>query len=327
MERSVYMKTFFDAMVLPYRCKEDIPIEKDKWYVVNTRFGEDIAYSLSGVLEMSTEDFSRHLQKHDAHTHNNPTNNVQQIDGIELDDKSILENKQEHTPIEINQLYVIRLATEKEVKEWQALREESSHAYQLALKEIQSLQLDMKLINVHFLLGRKKIIFNFTSDNRVDFRQLVKNLAAIFRTRIEMRQIGVRDAAKILGGCGICGIELCCTRSNCHMNSIYLKMAKDQGFLVNSSKLTGVCGRLLCCLAYEVDFYHQERGIYPDIGAKVLVGNLEYRVMSINLLRREVVISDENHHIRKIAPHELKKVTGKDGVVYQLVVVGGEEER
>lgn len=320
MEKAAYMKTFFDSMVLPYRCQGDITVEKGKWYVVNTRFGEDIAYSMSGVTEISLEILHRYFHKHENHVAQ-----AQQVEGIEVDDKSILETKQEHAPVEIENLFVIREATSQEVSEWQALRKEATEAYNLALKEIRDLQLDMKLINVHFLMGRKKVIFNFTSDNRVDFRQLVKRLAALFRTRIEMRQIGVRDAAKIEGGCGICGIELCCTRSNCHMSSIYLKMAKDQGFLVNSSKLTGVCGRLLCCLAYEVDFYQQEKGFYPDVGARVRVGNLAYRVMSVNLLRKEVVIVDENHHMRKVAPHELKKMTDKEGVYYQLVAVPGED--
>ncbi|MCX7881931.1 MAG: hypothetical protein N2314_01780 [Brevinematales bacterium] len=320
MEKAAYMKTFFDSMVLPYRCQGEIKVEKGKWYVVNTRFGEDIAYSTSGVMEISHEILHRYFHKHENHPQS-----PQQVEGIELDDKSILETKQEHAPVEVEHLYVIREATQNEVSEWQKLREEATEAYGLALKEIKELQLDMKLINVHFMMGRKKVIFNFTSDNRVDFRQLVKRLASIFRTRIEMRQIGVRDAAKIEGGCGICGIELCCTRSNCHMSSIYLKMAKDQGFLVNSSKLTGVCGRLLCCLAYEVDFYQQEKGFYPDVGAKVKVGNLMYKVLSVNLLRREVVIVDENHHMRKVAPHELKKVTDKEGVYYQLAALPGED--
>ncbi len=308
-------------MVLPYRCEGNITVEKNKWYVVNTRFGEDIALSMTGVVEISHEELRRYLHKPEP-----VAQPAQQAEDIELDEKSILEAKQEHAPVEIEHLFVIRLATEKELQEWQNLRAESHQAYQLALKEIKSLQLDMKLINVHFLLGRKKVIFNFTSDNRVDFRQLVKQLAAIFKTRIEMRQIGVRDAAKIEGGCGICGVELCCTRSNCHMSSIYLKMAKDQGFLVNSSKLTGVCGRLLCCLAYEVDFYQQEKGFYPEVGSKVMVGNLEYHVMSINLLKREVVLVDENHHVQKVSPYALKKIPRKEGAIYQLVGSGGEEK-
>jgi len=322
MEKAAYMKTFFDAMVLPYRCQKNMVVEKGKWYVVNTRFGEDLAYSMSDTVEISLDLLHRYFHKREE---NNAQ--AQQVEGIELDDKSILEQKQEHAPVEVDHLFVMRPATEAEIKEWQAMRQESPEAYKLALKEIRDLQLDMKLINVHFMLGRKKVIFNFTSDNRVDFRQLVKRLASIFHTRIEMRQIGVRDAAKIEGGCGICGLELCCMRSNCHMSSIYLKMAKDQGFLVNSSKLTGVCGRLLCCLAYEVDFYQQEKVLYPDVGARVKVGTLDYRVMSVNLLRREVVIVDANHHIRKIAPHELQKRTDKEGVYYQLVALSGEDNK
>jgi cell fate regulator YaaT (PSP1 superfamily) len=140
---------------------------------------------------------------------------------------------------------------------------------------------------------------------------LVKKLAALFKTRIEMRQIGVRDAAKIQGGYGVCGIICCCARSNCHMNSIFLKMAKDQGFVVNSSKLTGLCGRLMCCLAYENDFYVEEKKKYPNLGSIVTDGKNKYKIISVNILRDEIFASDEMHHQRKF-PHSAIEFMRKD---------------
>jgi cell fate regulator YaaT (PSP1 superfamily) len=200
---------------------------------------------------------------------------------------------------QIENFKIIKQVAEEDLKNWQAFREDEKKAFCQAKKEINDLKLEMKLINVHFLYQKKKIIFNFTADNRIDFRQLVKRLASIFKTRIEMRQIGVRDAAKIIGSYGVCGIVNCCLRSNCHINSIYLKMAKDQGFVVNSSKLTGSCGRLMCCLSYEAQFYNEEKKDYPVLGSVVTDGNKNYTVSSNNIIKKEVYVCDENHHQKK----------------------------
>lgn len=296
--KAAYIKTSFDNMVLPYVVPEGMTIVEGKWYVVNTKFGEDIGLAESSVKELTKDRFQ--LKKANV-DHGNDAD----IDDIEIDDTSILETKDEHIPLEmdlqqIENLRVIKEAAAEELKQWKSFRVDELKAFESAKKEIKDLNLDMKLINVHFLYQRKKIIFNFTADNRIDFRQLVKRLAGLFKTRIEMRQIGVRDAAKILGGYGVCGVVNCCLRSNCHMNSIYLKMAKDQGFVVNSSKLTGSCGRLMCCLSYEIDFYAEEKKKFPEVGAVVDDGAKTYNVFSLNYIKKEVyVISGENHHQKK----------------------------
>ncbi len=304
--KAAYIKTFFDNMILPYIVSPEIEVVTGKWYIVNTKFGEDIGLASSGIKEIPSEKFQI---KKPVIEHANDAD----IDDIEIDDTSILENKNEHIPLDVENLQlenfkIIKEATQDELIHWQSFRPEEIKAFESAKKEIKDLGLEMKLINVHFLYQRKKIIFNFTADNRIDFRQLVKRLASIFKTRIEMRQIGVRDAAKILGGYGVCGILNCCLKSNCHINSIYLKMAKDQGFVVNSSKLTGSCGRLMCCLAYEIDFYSEEREKYPDIGAIVHEGVKNFTVVSINVLKREIYISDENHHQKKFNLENLRFV-------------------
>ncbi len=307
--RAAFIKTFFDNMILPYIAKEGMEIIPGNWYVINTKFGEDIGLATSIVKEIPKERF--HIKK-PVVEHVNDAD----IDDIEIDDTSILEKKNEHIPLEIDSkqienFQIIKEATQDELSQWQSFRAEELKAFESAKKEIKDLNLEMKLINVHFLYQRKKIIFNFTADNRIDFRQLVKRLAGIFKTRIEMRQIGVRDAAKILGGYGVCGVMNCCLKSNCHINSIYLKMAKDQGFVVNSSKLTGSCGRLMCCLAYEIDYYSEERKKYPDVGSLILDGQKNYSVVSLNIIKEEVYIADENHHQKKY-PLEMLKFQRKD---------------
>jgi cell fate regulator YaaT (PSP1 superfamily) len=304
MIKVAYIKTFFDNMVLPYIIPDGMTIETNKWYIINTKFGEDIGLSCTNQREIAPEGLRTSKKHHDI------TSDTE-IDDIEIDDEFILQKTEEHIPIELENNRIIREAKEEEIREREKFASEEPKAFQDAVREITELKLEMKLINVHFLLNKKKVIFNFTADSRIDFRQLVKRLASIFRTRIEMRQIGVRDAAKILGGYGVCGEICCCIRSNCHVNSIFLKMAKDQGFVVNSSKLTGLCGRLMCCLAYENDFYVEERKKYPEIGSVVIDGQKQFRVFSINVLKDEVYVIDEHHHQKSIS-HTALRLTEKD---------------
>jgi cell fate regulator YaaT (PSP1 superfamily) len=304
--KAAFVKTFFDNMVLPYLVPENFDVQPNKWYLVNTKFGEDVGLALSCAKEMSKDKFQ--IKKTASENH---SNHDSEISEIEIDDASILETKNEHIPLEMENLQIenfkfIKEISTADIEDWHHCKKEEKKAFDSAKKEIEDLKLEMKLINVHFLYQKKKIIFNFTADNRIDFRQLVKRLAGIFKTRIEMRQIGVRDAAKVLGGYGVCGVLNCCLRSNCHMNSIYLKMAKDQGFVVNSSKLTGSCGRLMCCLSYEASFYAEERKKYPEIGSIILDGAKSYRMHSQNYLTKEIFAVDEHHHQKKFSLENLK---------------------
>ncbi|WP_019846885.1 competence/sporulation regulator complex protein RicT, partial [Bacillus subtilis] len=159
--------------------------------------------------------------------------------------------------------------------------------------------LDMKLVDVEFTFDRNKVIFYFTADGRVDFRELVKDLASIFKTRIELRQIGVRDEAKMLGGIGPCGRMLCCSTFLGDFEPVSIKMAKDQNLSLNPTKISGLCGRLMCCLKYENDEYETAKEQLPDIGemittangpAKVVGLNILERVLQVELINREKVI-------------------------------------
>ncbi|MDF2608098.1 MAG: hypothetical protein K0S34_2294 [Bacillales bacterium] len=160
---------------------------------------------------------------------------------------------------------VIRIATDEDQSIIRANRTEAKDSFELCQRKVQDHNLDMKLIDVEYTFDRNKIIFYFTADGRIDFRELVKDLAAIFRTRIELRQIGVRDEAKMLGGIGPCGRMLCCSTFLGDFDPVSIKMAKDQNLSLNPTKISGICGRLMCCLKYENDDYEHLKNILPDL--------------------------------------------------------------
>ncbi|QGG48676.1 PSP1 domain-containing protein [Heliorestis convoluta] len=150
---------------------------------------------------------------------------------------------------------VLRIATEEDIKQVEENQEKESKAYEICQKKIVQHQLPMKLVDVEYTFDSSKIIFYFTADGRVDFRELVKDLAAVFRTRIELRQIGVRDEAKMIGGIGCCGRVLCCASFLGDFEPVSIRMAKDQNLSLNPTKISGICGRLMCCLKFENDCY------------------------------------------------------------------------
>jgi len=183
---------------------------------------------------------------------------------------------------------VIRIATEEDTYQRELNIKKEQEAFDLCLEKIKTHELDMKLIEVELTFDQNKIIFYFTSDGRVDFRELVKELAAIFRIRIELRQIGVRDEAKILNGIGICGRTLCCATFLGEFQPVSIKMAKEQSLSLNPTKISGICGRLMCCLKYEEDTYeYLTRGL-PNIGDIIRTPDGEGEVLSVNVLRQIV---------------------------------------
>ncbi|HET6871599.1 MAG TPA: stage 0 sporulation family protein [Sporolactobacillaceae bacterium] len=185
---------------------------------------------------------------------------------------------------------VLRIATPEDRAQVEINRFEAKEALSVCSSKIQEHSLDMKLVDVEYTFDRNKIIFYFTADGRVDFRNLVKDLAAIFRTRIELRQIGVRDEAKMLGGIGPCGRMLCCSTYLGDFEPVSIKMAKDQSLSLNPAKISGVCGRLMCCLKYENDNYEMAKKELPDIGESIVVQYGKGRVVGLNILERLVQI-------------------------------------
>lgn len=155
---------------------------------------------------------------------------------------------------------VLRKATDEDIKAALENRKDEPEAFKVCKEFVKQHGLPMKLLKAEYTLDRKKLTFYFTADGRIDFRMLVKDLARVFKTRIEMRQVGIRDATKILGGFGLCGRDFCCATFLRHFDNISIKMAKDQNLLLNPSKISGVCGRLMCCLMYEKDIYEEQAG-------------------------------------------------------------------
>lgn len=185
---------------------------------------------------------------------------------------------------------VVRVASERDQKQVEDNRQEAQRAFEMGTGKIEEHRLDMKLVDVEYTFDRNKVIFYFTAEGRVDFRNLVKDLASIFRTRIELRQIGVRDEAKMLGGIGPCGRMLCCSTFLGDFEPVSIKMAKDQNLSLNPSKISGLCGRLMCCLKYENDEYEQAKKEMPDVGSRVSTPDGEGRVVGMNILERVLKI-------------------------------------
>ena len=181
---------------------------------------------------------------------------------------------------------VVRMADQKDQMNVEENRQAAEEAYEICCKKISEHRLDMKLVDVEYTFDRNKVIFYFTADGRVDFRELVKDLAAIFRTRIELRQIGVRDEAKMLGGIGPCGRMLCCSTFLGDFEPVSIKMAKDQNLSLNPTKISGLCGRLMCCLKYENDEYEAAKEELPDIGEWIKTPDGSGRVVGLNILER-----------------------------------------
>jgi cell fate regulator YaaT (PSP1 superfamily) len=185
---------------------------------------------------------------------------------------------------------VIRIATPEDATQVKHNHELAKEAFGICQEKITAHQLEMKLVDVEYTFDRNKVIFYFTADGRVDFRELVKDLAAVFRTRIELRQIGVRDEAKMLSGIGPCGRVLCCSSFLGDFEPVSIKMAKDQNLSLNPSKISGLCGRLMCCLKYENDYYASAREELPDIGEAVSTPMGMGEVVGLNILEKVVQV-------------------------------------
>lgn len=205
---------------------------------------------------------------------------------------------------------VIRVATPKDDEREEQNRKKEKEAYKICLKKIKEHGLAMKLIDTEYTFDNNKVLFYFTADGRIDFRQLVKDLASIFKTRIELRQIGVRDETKILGGMGICGRELCCHTYLSEFAPVSIKMAKEQNLSLNQTKISGVCGRLMCCLKNEQETYEELNKKMPSVGDIVTTPDgLQGNVQSVNVLRQLVkVIVDVNDEkeIQEFKAEQLK---------------------
>ena len=207
---------------------------------------------------------------------------------------------------------VMRVATAEDHKKAEENIEKEKKAFKICKEKIAKHGLEMKLIDTEYTFDNNKVLFYFTADGRIDFRELVKDLAAVFKTRIELRQVGVRDETKMLGGIGVCGRPLCCNTYLSEFIPVSIKMAKEQNLSLNPTKISGICGRLMCCLKNEQEAYEHLNSNLPDVGETVKTfDGLKGEVMSVNVLRQTVKIVVEQNDEREVKQYSIKELKFK----------------
>ncbi|MBO4396665.1 MAG: stage 0 sporulation family protein [Eubacterium sp.] len=231
--------------------------------------------------------------------------------GIEIGTVILPNTEIDESKLKDNVKKIIRIATDKDIEAEKANREKEEEAFGICKTKIARHGLEMKLIGAEYTFDRNKLLFYFTADGRVDFRELVKDLAGVFRTRIELRQIGVRDETKICGGIGICGRALCCNSYLSEFAPVSIKMAKEQSLSLNPTKISGVCGRLMCCLKNEEAAYEELNSHLPNVGERVTTSDgLTGEVQSVSVLKQRVRVivelEGDEKDVRDYDVHELK---------------------
>ena len=247
--------------------------------------------------------------------------------GDELGEVVIAEKMVEDDKVTEPLKKVVRVATDKDKKSKKEYKAKEPEALKICDEKIKKHGLPMKLVDVEYKFDGSKLIFYFTADGRIDFRELVKDLAAVFRTRIELRQIGVRDEVKRTGGNGICGRELCCCTFLGNFETVSIKMAKEQNISLNPSKISGNCGRLMCCLKYEQDIYSEKLSRLPKVGAIVKTEDGEGEVVSIETLKESVRVKfqdGDDSFFKKYDAKNIKII--KDAVNSEKVEAESEED-
>ncbi|MGC4379269.1 stage 0 sporulation family protein [Fictibacillus sp. Mic-4] len=240
---------------------------------------------------------------------------VETARGIEYGKVVIAKKQVEEQDVVLPLKKVVRNANQKDMLTVEENKAAAEHAFELCTAKIEEHKLEMKLVDVEYTFDRNKVIFYFTADGRIDFRELVKDLASIFRTRIELRQIGVRDEAKMLGGIGPCGRMLCCSTFLGDFEPVSIKMAKDQNLSLNPAKISGLCGRLMCCLKYENDYYETVKKELPDIGEAIATPHGKGRVVGLNMLEKLVQV--ELTELEKITEYTLDELVNMDELYTQ----------
>ncbi len=213
-------------------------------------------------------------------------------------------------PIGIKQSDIVtieRKATPEDLAKREELKKKEKEAFPIFKEKVALHKLDMKLVETHFLFDSQKALFFFSSDNRVDFRELVKDLVSVFKMRIELRQIGVRDESRITGGLGVCGRPFCCHGVSDKLKPVSIRMAKDQNLSLNSLKISGQCGRLLCCLSYEFDWYNEARKNLPTEGLHIHYDGTNFRITEVNPLTNMVKMSGEDGRLLEVNAKRFKQ--------------------
>ena len=208
-------------------------------------------------------------------------------------------------------IQIDRKASDDDLSRAAELKEKEKDAFKVFQEKVAARKLNMKLIGAHFLVSEPKALFFFSADQRVDFRELVKDLVSVFKMRIELRQIGARDESRITGGLGICGRPYCCHAISDKLRPVSIRMAKDQNLSLNSMKISGQCGRLLCCLSYEYDFYAEARKKLPNEGTRIFYDGTNFRITEINPLTSMIKLSGEDGRILEVNSSRFAREGGR----------------
>ena len=272
--------------------------------VIETDEGVEIGHVLNfedidvDLLEEENNVNSDNIENNDDIHEDNETINEEEISEELKDIAAEEENNNIKMKNNKNKIFnILRIADEKDLEQYKINMEDAAEAFKICKEKVNNHNLDLKLISSYYFLDRAKLLFEFIAEERIDFRELVKDLAAHFKTRIELRQIGVRDEARSIGGCGICGRELCCKVIKGKFETITIKMAKEQGMLLNTMKISGQCGRLMCCLAHEYKAYCALKKDLPKVGTKLVFNNVPAVIKELNPLNKKLLIETEDKSI------------------------------
>lgn len=279
--------------------------------VMPTRYGTDIGFILGKMRENACGNCEGCEDSTDGGSDQTSVSSLETIDGSEASQNEAggkrqnndknggrrnQKRKKDKKPV--SEIYTImRIADEKDLDKYEKNRVKEIEALTLCKEKVKSHHLDMKMVSAHFLLGESKVIFFFTADARVDFRELVKDLVSIFKMRIELRQIGVRDESRVLGGLAVCGRDYCCHSITDKLNPVSIKMAKEQNLSLNSMKISGPCGRLLCCLSYEYDYYREEKKKLPSEGGRLKIREDLLKIHEVNILSKKIYLTSPDGRV------------------------------
>lgn len=273
MTKLVYMRVGYSKEVELYYYDKSLEIKPNFLYILETRHGKDMGY-----LEPSAVSFE--------------------------DYEKFKKNPEKYYKIH-------RPAGKEDLRKRREMKVKSKESFNVAQQKITEHKLPIKLINVYNFFEANKILFNFYSETRVDFRALVKDLASIFKTRIELHQVGIRDFSQFFNQIGICGRPFCCSTVKTHKNSISLKMAKEQNLHINASKLSGVCGRLMCCLNYEYDSYVEKSGVFPIVGEQIYINKKEYIVKDVDHDKKVIYAFNSDEEFEELSLEEYIKMKNR----------------
>ncbi|WP_300753772.1 regulatory iron-sulfur-containing complex subunit RicT [uncultured Brachyspira sp.] len=287
--------------------------------VIETDEGIEIGHVLNfedidvdSLENENNENIEHHEIHDDEHSHDE---NISADEELSEELKDIVAAEESHNVKPKNNknkiFNILRIADEKDLEQHRINTEDAAEAFKICKEKVNNHNLDLKLISSYYFLDRAKLLFEFIAEERIDFRELVKDLAAHFKTRIELRQIGVRDEARSIGGCGICGRELCCKVIRGKFETITIKMAKEQGMLLNTMKISGQCGRLMCCLGHEYQAYCSLKKDLPKVGTKLVFNSVPAVIKDLNPLNKKLLIETEDKRLLYISVSDLK--TNEEG--------------